>query len=1012
MDWKTGFQAKISRLSLRSRLHAAIAAATTPMLLAVLLCVVLQWLATAASDDWRDQDHLAATLAERSLAAVAGAGEAGTLTPALQTALRQDMQDIITASREASVHSAARGARLLLMALERGEAVPTPLVAEKLRELSAAANQAAQHRRARAATLASVAQAMLVLAPLLAAVGGILLARRISRSIDGTLRDCITFAGEIAAGNFRHGGGHARAGVRARRLVADPDSASEFDTLVRAMNRIADETRTAAERDVQQAGRLEVLERSWALLSACSQALVQASDETTLLQTVCGHLVELGGYRTVWVGYARDDEDHSVALVAHAGADLDYLNELQLSWGSDVRRQGGFGTAIHQRRRLVCENLASDLVFRSWRQVAIPHGLAACVAIPLMEGARAFGVLGIYTSDQRTLTDDELQLLQDLSDDLAFGIVSRRQVAERQHAEAQLERHANFDSLTGLANLRTFENQMERQLAVAGNNGRLALLHINLDRFSDINETLGRGTGDQVLAQVAQRLTRVAGPGSFAARISGDEFLVLLSGIDGATQATETAKRISAALAEPLTGVQPLVRPLASLGISLSPDDGREPATLLRHANLAMREAKSRGGNTYRFYASDQNARLAARFVMEAELGGALERGELFMHYQPQCSLLNGAIIGAEALIRWRHPSRGVVAPGEFIRVAEESGLVLPIGAWTIQHVCAQVRAWRDAGLTIPTVSVNLSARQFQQADLVDTVRQALAEHGIPGRALELEITESAMMRDVDAAVDVLQQLKTLEVRIALDDFGTGYSALNYLKRLPIDHLKIDQSFVRDIASAPDDAIICNAIIGLAHNLQVSVVAEGVETEEQMMFLKRRQCDAMQGFLFSKAVTAEAFAQLIAAKKCLPMPAVEAAPTTVLLLDDEADILRALNRTLRPDGYKILAATNAADAFKLLALNEVHVVVSDQRMPEVTGTEFLGKVKLMHPDTTRILLTGYADMQSVIDAINQGAVYRYFTKPWDNDELRACVAAAVRQRDANGTGAASGQCPA
>jgi CheY-like chemotaxis protein len=256
------------------------------------------------------------------------------------------------------------------------------------------------------------------------------------------------------------------------------------------------------------------------------------------------------------------------------------------------------------------------------------------------------------------------------------------------------------------------------------------------------------------------------------------------------------------------------------------------------------------------------------------------------------------------------------------------------------------------------------------------------------------------MMHDVDAAAQTLHRLKQLQVRLALDDFGIGYSSLNYLKRLPIDRLKIDQAFVREVASSSDDAVICNAIIGLAHSLHLDVVAEGVETEEQMALLKRRKCDAMQGFLFSKAVSADAFAQLISSKKCLPMPATGQSQTTVLLLDDEADILRALNRTLRADGYKILAATNADDAFKLLALNEVHVVVSDQRMPEVTGTEFLGKVRLMYPDTTRILLTGYADMQSVIDAINQGAVYRYFTKPWDNDELRACVAQAVRSRDA------------
>lgn len=1005
-------QARLGRLSLRSRLVAAIAAATIPMLLVIPICVVLQLWADTAMRDWQGQQHKAAELAELSLALVAGASEAGALAPALQAELRQHMQAIIAASPDASVDGAARGVSLQLMDMGRGQAVPTAAIAAKLLLVETAASQASTARESRVTMLHWGAQLVLVVAPLLAAAGGILLARRVGHSIDLTLRNCIAFAGDIASSNFRHGGGHARPAASTRQMEVDPDSAGEFDVLVRTMNRIAEETRTAAEREVEQSARLEVLERSWALLSACSQSLVNASDETDLLQVICHHLVELGGYRSVWVGYARDDHELSVELVVHAGADLAYLSELQLSWGGDVRKQGGFGTAIHQRRRLVCENLVSDLVFRSWRNITPPHGMVGCVALPLMDGERAFGVLGIYSSERRQFSDNELKLLQDLSDDLAFGIVSRRQTAERQLAQAALERHANFDSLTGLANLRTLEEQLARQVVTAGRSGALALLHINLDRFRDINETMGRSAGDQVLVQVAQRLVPAAGAGALVARIGGDEFLVLLSGIDGTPQASEGGRRISAALAEPLAGIQPAVRTLASIGISLYPDDGKDPAALLRAASLAGQEAKRQGGNTCRFYASDLNARLAARFVMEAELNGALERGEMFMHYQPQCSLLNGAIIGAEALIRWRHPTRGTVAPSEFIRIAEENGMVLPIGAWTIRHVCAQLHAWRDAGLIVPIVSVNLSARQFQQDDLVQTVRQALEEHGIPGRALELEVTESAMMRDVDAAVETLHQLKKLDVRIALDDFGTGYSSLNYLKRLPIDHLKIDQSFVREVATAPDDAIICNAIIGLAHSLHVSVVAEGVETEEQMVFLKRRKCDAIQGFLFSKAVSAEAFAQLISSRKSLGMAADGQSQTTVLLLDDEADILRALNRALRPDGYKILAATSAGDAFKLLALNEVHVVVSDQRMPEVTGTEFLGKVKLMYPETTRILLTGYADMQSVIDAINQGAVYRYFTKPWDNEELRACVAHAARNHDASATGLAGGHCPA
>ncbi|WP_143133350.1 EAL domain-containing protein [Pseudoduganella namucuonensis] len=967
------------------------------MLVVALLCVGLHWYVTAAWNKLLAQDQHTVELALRSRAALGAVNEAAA-PPALLTEIRRNMRDIAVISGDASVRRAAQDASLQILARENGQTgAAAPPLAPLLGTLSAAAEDAASRQYARIATLEKIALAVLSLAPLLAAAAGVALARRISRSVDGTLRDCIAFAGDIAAGNFRHGGAHARPGAWARQMEAPADAPSEFDSLVRNMNRIAEETRTAAEREIEQIARLERVDRSWNLLSACSQSLVKAGDETALLEAICGHLADLGGYRMAWVGYARDDEEQTVEAVAHAGTDRDYLSGLRLSWGADVKTQGGFGTAIHQRRTLVCKQLADDLVFSAWRSIAFPHGVQGCIALPLLEDGRAFGVLGIYTADPRVFTEEELKLLQNLSEDLAFGIVSRRQVAQRQHAEEQLAHHVNYDSLTGLANLHTLQGHLAQQLDQATRaRKKVAALHVDLDRFRDVNDTLGRAAGDGMLVQVAQRLVQAAGPDAHVARIGGDEFMVVLGSVSGTGQAAEAATRVAAALSEPLSDATPTLKPLASIGISLYPDDSPDAAALLRNADFAMQDAKRQGGNAYRFYAADQNARLAARFVMESELGGALERGEMVMHYQPQCSLLNGVITGAEALMRWNHPKRGTVAPMEFIRVAEETGLVLPLGAWAIDNVCAQLRAWRDAGLTVPTVSVNLSARQFQQEGLVETVRRALDDNGIPGKALELEITESAVMRNVDEAIATLAKLKELGVRIALDDFGTGYSSLNYLKRFPIDHLKIDQSFVRDVATSPDDAVICNAIIGLAHNLHVAVIAEGVETAEQMTFLRRRQCDAMQGFLFSRAVSAEAFAQLLSSQKTLPLPDEGKTQHTVLLLDDEPNIVRALNRALRPDGYKILAATSAADAFKLLALNTVHVVVSDQRMPEMTGTEFLSRVKLMYPDTTRIILSGYADLESVIEAINHGAVYRFFTKPWDDEQLRACVADAVR----------------
>jgi diguanylate cyclase (GGDEF)-like protein len=992
------FHARLARLSLRARLRTVISCLAIPMLVSALLVLLAHAFAASAWHSYAEQDERVLQLALRGSASLP-ALEVPATRRATLSGLRSQMRDISALSGDASVRLAAQAVTLLTYEYETahaaGAAPPAPL-APLLDELAVQASGAAAQAHVRAIWIGRAALLAMAVLPALAIAGAVALASGITRSIDGTLRDCIAFAGDIAAGNFSHGSSSALPAARARQLDADPDSASEFDILVRSMNRIADETVTAAEREAEQTTRLERVERSWALRSACSKSLVHAESEGELLAAICGHLVELGGYRVAWVGYAREDEARSVEVAAHAGTDADYVRGLQLSWGSDVHKQGGFGTAIHQARTVATSQLASDLVFTCWRELTPPHGLVSALALPLGEGGKPFGVLGIYSEHARAFEEEELQLLHDLADDLAFGIISRRQAGQRQHAEEQLAHHVNYDSLTGLARLETLQAQLAplAEEARAGNR-KLAALHVNLDRFKDVNDTLGRAGGDRVLVQAAQRLAQCAGEGALLARSGADEFIVLLP-VSAAADAAQAAGRMAARLAEPLAASQlpdgaPAIRPLGSIGISVYPDDSAQLGELLRNAGLAMQEAKRQGGNTYRYYAPELNARMASRFMMESELSRALERGELAMHYQPQCNLQTGVITGAEALMRWKHPTRGMVAPGEFIRLAEETGLVLPLGAWAIDNVCRQLKAWRDGGVKAPPVAVNLSAKQFQQKDLVQTVRRALERTGTPARQLVLELTESAVMHDVEGAIRTLKELKEVGVGISLDDFGTGYSSLSHLKRFPIDHLKIDQSFVRDITTSPDDAAICNAVIGLAHNLRVGVVAEGVETDEQMNYLRRRYCDTMQGFLFSKAVPPDAFAQLIAGGKKLALPDAAEAPRTLLLLDDEPNIIRSLNRALRLDGYKILAATSAADALKLLAMNPVQVVLSDQRMPEMSGIEFLSRVKELYPDTVRIILSGYADLDSVIDAINRGAVYRYFTKPWDDEQLRECV---------------------
>jgi EAL domain-containing protein (putative c-di-GMP-specific phosphodiesterase class I)/CheY-like chemotaxis protein len=439
------------------------------------------------------------------------------------------------------------------------------------------------------------------------------------------------------------------------------------------------------------------------------------------------------------------------------------------------------------------------------------------------------------------------------------------------------------------------------------------------------------------------------------------------------------------------------VRTSASLGISLYPRDGDNAESLLQNADAAMYSAKSLGGDSFHFYAPEMNERMLARFALEADLRRALERGELLLHYQPKVNLATGEPTGAEALLRWRHPERGLVPPGDFISLAEETGLIVQIGEWVIEAVCEQMREWLDAGLTVPPVALNLSARQFHQQNLVAVIRQALRLNQIEAKCLELEITESILMENVEKAVTTLQELKSIGLKIALDDFGTGYSSLSYLKRFPIDNLKIDRAFVRDVTTEPDDAAICLAVIGLAHNLKLKVVAEGVETEAQMNYLRTHGCDEIQGFYFSRPLPAADFAQLLTQRKVFALPSPMASERkTLLLVDDETNILSALKRLLRRDGYEILAAGSAKEGFELLATHEVQVILSDQRMPEMNGTEFLARVRELYPDTIRIVLSGYTDLNSITESINRGSIYRFLTKPWDDDMLRQHVREAFR----------------
>jgi diguanylate cyclase (GGDEF)-like protein/PAS domain S-box-containing protein len=430
-------------------------------------------------------------------------------------------------------------------------------------------------------------------------------------------------------------------------------------------------------------------------------------------------------------------------------------------------------------------------------------------------------------------------------------------ITERKRAEEQIKNLAYHDVLTGLPNRLLCNDRLSVAVAQAHRRAeRLAVLFLDLDRFKVINDSLGHTLGDRLLQKVGERLQSTVREGDTVARLGGDEFILLLPDAHRAEDATRVAEKLLDALKLPFRVEDRELFVTASIGISLFPEDGVDAESLIKNADTAMYRAKEQGRDNYQLYTHTMNETAVERLALESSLRKAMPLEQLELHYQPIVEVQTGRVHGVEALLRWRHPDRGLVFPSEFIALAEVTSLIVPMGPWVLRTACAQARRWQERGHPELAVSVNISAREFQHPDLVSQVRRALEETRLPPRCLELEITESHAMQNAEMTIATLREVKALGVRVSIDDFGIGYSSLSYLKRLPIDTLKIDQSFVRDITTDPDDAAIATAVIALAHTLKLQVVAEGVETDEQLAFLAARQCDRMQGYLFSPALPA------------------------------------------------------------------------------------------------------------------------------------------------------------
>ncbi|SFM47979.1 EAL domain-containing protein [Rugamonas rubra] len=751
----------------------------------------------------------------------------------------------------------------------------------------------------------------------------------------------------------------------------------------------ADVSEAAAQQE--RVGRLGQL---YAVLSGINSAIVRLRDRDELLQEACRVAVGHGAFSMAWAGVI---DPHTLAgrVVASAGAPDGYAELIK--FGADPAGPGAArpaSVAARQLRRVVCDDIDLDASLAPLRAELAARGVRALAALPILLDQRCCAVFVLFANETGFFAKEgRLLLLDELAGDLSFGL----QYIDR---EERLRYLAYYDALTGLPNSMLFHDRTVQLLhGCAGGEGA-AVVALNLKGFAQLNDEFGRHVGDQVLQRVAARLGGELREPFTVARIGGDTFAVALGALQGGADAVAALEQqVMQCLARPLTVGALQLAVAARAGVALYPDDGADAETLLKRAELALKQAKS-SPQRWVFYAPRMNQAIGARIALEAALRQALEQGQFCMFYQPRVDLQGGHIVSAEALVRWRHPERGLVGPVEFIPLAEQTGLIVALGDWIIDAVCAQQAAWRGAGVDIVPVAINLSAVQFTGGQVQHTIAAAIAGHGLAPRDIEFELTESMVMDDPQAAAGHLRELKALGVKLSLDDFGTGYSSLAYLKRFPFDFVKIDRSFVSDLTNSAEDAAIATAVIAMSHSLGLRVVAEGVETEGQLQFLRRQRCDEMQGYYFSPPVPADEFGAMLRDGKCLAPPAESAdGRDTLLLVDDEPDNLAALRRLLRKEGYRVLTAAGGAEALELLALEPAQVIVSDQCMPGMSGAAFLGLVKGLYPQTVRMILSGHADLAAVTDAINQGAVYKFLSKPWDDDALRQHIRDAfARQR--------------
>jgi diguanylate cyclase (GGDEF)-like protein len=610
------------------------------------------------------------------------------------------------------------------------------------------------------------------------------------------------------------------------------------------------------------------LDRQFQALATAAEidrAVLSATDASSIVSTLLARARDVYPCSMVSVTLVAADGAKSLPSVVH-----DYGDGARSQVRVDLRSPD-VQDLLDGPEALVYDPDDEDSI-PSYLRPLVERGARCLFVMPLRFQRQLVGVIALGDRGEAVPHADDRMQVRRLADQAAVALANARMLE-------QVRTLAYYDSLTGLPNRLSYKERLAHALEDANRHGKLVgAFYIDLDHFSRINDTLGHETGDQLLQQVAARLRASCreredevGPASEAldphvARLGGDEFTVIMPGLSDPRDAAKLARRILSSLAHPIRVEGHEIFVTASVGIAIYPYDGEDLHTLLMHADTAMYKAKEEGGNSYQAYSRSMNASALHRLTLESSLRRALEREEFEVHYQPIMDARTGAPVSAEALVRWRHPELGLLLPSEFVPLAEENGLIVPLGEWVMRSACAQNREWQDAGLPAIRVVVNLSSRQLTRS-LTNVVGRILQLTGLESRHLGLELTESVLVNHQKEGTDILHALRAMGLHLSVDDFGTGYSSFGYLKHFPLDTLKIDRCFIRDITTDPDDAAITTAIIAMGHALGLKVVAEGVETEAHQSLLRKQGCDEMQGYLFSRPVPADGFAEFLGSRR-------------------------------------------------------------------------------------------------------------------------------------------------